>query len=136
MWIPKGTSAEKQYTSTSTSGPQARSHPGPLGDGNEFAQFAQVAVGVRHLQDLYYDTTFSDPLTVFPSLQALAEPSHLLFGSDYPWAGEVITSLWLARLESYQGLDQQSQFALERDNALSLFPRLESRAEAIYRDEV
>jgi len=91
----------------------------------QFAQLAQVAAGVQHLQHLYYDTTFSDPSTVFPSLQALAAPSHLLFGSDYPWAGETIASLLLARLESYQGLDQQARAGLEHDNALSLFPRLE-----------
>jgi len=94
----------------------------------QFTQLAQVYAGMQHLQQLYYDTTFSDPSTVFPSLQALTEPSHLLFGSDYPWAGEAITSLLLARMESYQGLDQKARAALERDNALSLFPRLDTEA--------
>lgn len=75
------------------------------------------------LQRLFYDTAFSDPASVFPSLLALVEPSQILFGSDYPWAGEAITTLALARLESYQGLDQQQRVAIQRGNALSLFPR-------------
>ncbi len=54
---------------------------------------------------------------------ALVDPSRVLFGSDYPWAGEAITSLTLLRLEGYQGIDQQARGAIERDNALSLFPR-------------
>ncbi len=94
----------------------------------QMAQLAQISAGVSQLQRLYYDTTFSDPATVFPSLQALVQPSQLLFGSDYPWAGEAITSLTLLRLESYQGLDQQARKAVEHDNALSLFPRLAAAA--------
>jgi 6-methylsalicylate decarboxylase len=87
------------------------------------AQLAQVITAMSQLQRLYYDTAFSDPASTFPSLLALVEPSQLLFGSDYPWAGEGLVSLVLKRLESYQGLDQQARRAIERDNALSLFPR-------------
>jgi predicted TIM-barrel fold metal-dependent hydrolase len=87
-----------------------------------------MSAGVSQLQRLYYDTTFSDPATVFPSLQALVELSQLLFGSDYPWAGKAITSLTLLRLESYQELDQHARKAVKRDNALSLFPRLTAAA--------
>jgi predicted TIM-barrel fold metal-dependent hydrolase len=73
-------------------------------------------------------TAFSDPASTFPSLLALVGPAQLLFGSDYPWAGEALASLVLLRLESYQGLDQQARGAIERDNALSLFPRFAATA--------
>ncbi len=89
----------------------------------QLAQMAQIGAAMSHLQRLYYDTAFSDPSSVFPSLLALVDPALVLFGSDYPWAGEAITSLTLLRLESYQGIDQQARGAIERDNALSLFPR-------------
>jgi len=51
-----------------------------------------------------------------------------LFGSDYPWVGEALASLVLLRLESYPGIDQQARRAIERDNALTLFPRLAAAA--------
>ena len=94
------------------------------------AQLAQVITAMSQLQRLYYDTAFSDPMSTFPSLLALVEPSQLLFGSDYPWAGEGLVSLVLLQLASYQGLDQQTRRAIERDNALSLFPRFAAAASA------
>jgi len=90
------------------------------------AQLAQMGVGMSQLQRLFYDTAFSDSSSAFPSLLALSDPTHLLFGSDYPWAGEAIASLLLARLESYQGLEVGERAKISRDNALSLFPRLAS----------
>jgi len=93
-----------------------------------FAQVAQVGAAMSQLQRLYYDTAFSDPISTFPSLLALVEPSQLLFGSDYPPVGEGLVSLVLLRLGSYQGLDLPARAAMERDNALSLFPRFAATA--------
>lgn len=93
----------------------------------QLAQVAQIGAAMSQLQRLYYDTALSDPPSVFPSLFALVDPAHVLYGSDYPWAGEAITSLTLLRLESYQGIDQQARGAIERDNALPLFPRLTTK---------
>ena len=61
-----------------------------------------------------------------PSLQALVDPSHILFGSDYPFMPESGVADNVAGLADYAGFDQQAQWKIERENALALFPRLQS----------
>jgi 6-methylsalicylate decarboxylase len=68
---------------------------------------------------LYFDTvSVFDPIG-FNALKALAEPSHLLLGSDYPYwpAGVNVDAL------GKQALSAGELRAIERDNALTLFPR-------------
>jgi len=81
---------------------------------------------IAYLKNLYYDTALSATPYAFPSLRELADSSHILFGSDYPFAPgpDVLMGKSAEGLKNHGGFDQQELLAVERDNALRLFPRL------------
>ena len=81
---------------------------------------------IASLRQLYYDVAMSASPYALPSLQALVDPSHILFGSDYPFMPEPAVADNVAGLAEYEGFDQQAQWMIERENALALFPRLQS----------
>src|SRR5229473_3312043 len=81
---------------------------------------------IASLRQLYYDVAMSASPYALPSLQALVDPSHILFGSDYPFMPEPSVADNVAGLADYKGFDQQAQWMIERENALALFPRLQS----------
>ncbi len=81
--------------------------------------------GVTHyLKRLYYDTALSASPYALRSLQELVDPSYILFGSDYPFAPEPLTSISIKGLKNYEGFDEQALKAIDHGNALKLFPRL------------
>jgi len=82
---------------------------------------------ITYLKRLYYDTALSAVPYALRSLQELVDPSHILFGSDYPFAPEPITIASIKGLNEYDGFDTQTRVAIERDNALTLFPRLRTQ---------
>lgn len=71
----------------------------------------------------YFDTALSSSAAALPSLLAFAKPGHVTFGSDWPFAPIAAGKLFAAGLETYSGLDADSREAIERINALALFPR-------------
>ena len=79
---------------------------------------------INYLKRLYYDTALSASPYALRSLQELVDPSHILFGSDYPFAPDLLTSASIKGLNSYEGFDEQALKAINQDNALKLFPRL------------
>ena len=72
----------------------------------------------------YFDTALSSTAAALPSLLAFAKPGHVTFGSDWPFAPVATGKLFAAGLETYSGLDSDARAAIERTNALALFPRL------------
>ena len=72
----------------------------------------------------YFDTALSSSAAALPSLLAFAKSGHVTFGSDWPFAPIAAGKLFAAGLETYPGLDTDARAAIERTNALSLFPRL------------
>jgi predicted TIM-barrel fold metal-dependent hydrolase len=72
----------------------------------------------------YFDTALSSSAAALPSLLAFAEPGHVTFGSDWPFAPVAAGKLFAAGLETYSGLRPDARAAIERDTALTLFPRL------------
>jgi predicted TIM-barrel fold metal-dependent hydrolase len=85
---------------------------------------ARVPKGtVHYLQNLYYDTALSTSEAVFAALQNFAKPDHVLFGSDYPLVPEAIAKREVAAIEASTVLDAKWREAIDRDNALALFPR-------------
>jgi predicted TIM-barrel fold metal-dependent hydrolase len=81
---------------------------------------------IAYLKRLYYDTALSAAPYALRSLQELVDPSHILFGSDYPFAPEPITAASVKGLNEYDGFDVQARAQIERDNGLKLFPRLQA----------
>ena len=72
----------------------------------------------------YFDTALSSSAAALPTLLAFAKPGHVTFGSDWPFAPTAAGKLFAAGLETYPGLDAGARAAIERTNALALFPRL------------
>lgn len=72
----------------------------------------------------YFDTALSSSAAALPTLLAFAQPGHITFGSDFPFAPLAAGKLFAAGLEEYPGLSATDRQAIERDNALALFPRL------------
>jgi 6-methylsalicylate decarboxylase len=72
----------------------------------------------------YFDTALSSSAAALPTLLAFAKPGHITFGSDFPFAPTAAGKLFAAGLETYPGIDAATRGAIERTNALALFPRL------------
>jgi len=74
------------------------------------------------VRKLYYDTASLYGPYPWPTLLKLAPVSHILFGTDFPFssAGAVAKGL------SDVGLKASDLRAIERENALELFPRLKN----------
>jgi len=72
----------------------------------------------------YFDTALSSSAAALPTLLAFAKPGHVTFGSDWPFAPVAAGKLFAAGLETYAGLDDTMRDAIDRTNALALFPRL------------
>ena len=85
--------------------------------------------GTDVLARLYYDTALAANPFVLRSLQELVDTSHILFGTDYCWAQPWMTSLFIRALREYDGFSEQDLRGVERDSALSLFPRLAPQPE-------
>lgn len=77
-----------------------------------------------YLKRLYYDTGLSASPYAFRALRELVEPAQILFGSDYPFAPEIVTSETVKGLRSYDGFSAEDLGRIEYANALDLFPRL------------
>jgi len=85
----------------------------------------KVPQGVfTHLKHLYYDTALSASPYALRSLQELAGPAHILFGSDYPFAPDYLTSASITGLKQYDGFDTSQLVEVEQGNALTLFSRI------------
>lgn len=78
---------------------------------------------LTYLKQLYYDIALSANPNALCSLQELADSSHILFGSDYPFAPEIVTGLTVQGIQNYDGFDEHARKAIERESALALFPR-------------
>jgi predicted TIM-barrel fold metal-dependent hydrolase len=72
----------------------------------------------------YFDTALSSSAAALPTLLAFAKPGHITFGSDWPFAPLAAGKLFAAGLETYSGIDTDARAAVDRNNALRLFPRL------------
>ena len=81
----------------------------------------------------YFDTALSSSAAALPTLLAFAKPGHVTFGSDFPFAPTVAGKLFAAGLETYPHIDTAAREAIERTNALALFPRLGAAPQPISR---
>ncbi|MCD5328629.1 amidohydrolase family protein [Chromobacterium piscinae] len=98
-------------------------------------RFAELAPGVRHdvptteellrlFQRFYFDTALSSARIALPSLTAFAGVDRILYGSDYPYAPAAVGASFTAQLDACAELSAAEHAAINRRNALALFPRL------------
>jgi predicted TIM-barrel fold metal-dependent hydrolase len=82
-----------------------------------------VADKMRIFQRFQYDTALSSTPATFPSLLAVADPTKILFGSDYPFAPAAAVKYMRAEYEDI-ALPAGVRDGIDRRNAEVLFPRL------------
>jgi predicted TIM-barrel fold metal-dependent hydrolase len=75
------------------------------------------------MRRFYFDIALSSTRAALPSLLAVADPSHVLYGSDYPFAPAVGVKYMAAEYES-QVLTPGLRADIDHNNARPLFPRL------------
>jgi 6-methylsalicylate decarboxylase len=80
------------------------------------------------MRSFWYDTALSAGPAALAALQAVADPSRVLFGSDWPYAPARLVSDSVAGVAAH--LPPHMLEAVERRNALALFPRLAKPAGA------
>jgi 6-methylsalicylate decarboxylase len=79
-------------------------------------------------RNLYYDVAAMTHPAPIKALMEIADPSRVMFGSDYPFSRHV-NPVWDAEdtvrgFAAYDGWDAATRRAIAYDNALALFPRL------------
>lgn len=79
---------------------------------------------MAYLRSFWYDTALSASDHSLASLLQLVGPDRILFGSDFPFAPEIVTQVSARMLESTPLLDDSARAAVDRGSALALFPRL------------
>jgi predicted TIM-barrel fold metal-dependent hydrolase len=86
---------------------------------------------MHYLQKLYFDTALSVSDQVMAGLGKFVPRSQVLFGSDWPMAGTIALEMEDAYLKSTKAIDDATRRAIDRDNALALFPRFASASERL-----
>ncbi|KAI9166306.1 6-methylsalicylic acid decarboxylase [Paramyrothecium foliicola] len=75
-------------------------------------------------RSFYFDTALSAAPLTLSLLKEFAQPDHILFGSDYPYAPTPAIKLMNEWLEKYKSKDQRFVQSVDVGAALKLFPRL------------
>jgi predicted TIM-barrel fold metal-dependent hydrolase len=74
-------------------------------------------------RSFYYDVAVAGTENVLRTLEKFAKPDHILYGSDTPYAHDGIINFHTSRLDQYEFTDPNMREAIDRDNALKLFPQ-------------
>ena len=79
----------------------------------------QIEAGLQHF---WYDNALSPGEQTFGSLDNVARPERIVFGSDYPFANpDVIAEMVKTHASGF--LPDARRTAIDRTNALALFPK-------------
>ena len=73
----------------------------------------------------HYDTAMASNPGTFGSLMELVGPERIVFGTDYPYMPDFAIGEFKRQIEEYPAFDAETRNAIERGNALKLFPDLE-----------
>ncbi len=82
--------------------------------------------GIARLKRFYFDTALSGSPTALPSLLAFAEPDHVLFGSDFPYAPAPVVGAFTQMYEAFP-MGESQRRSIDRGAADHLFPRLQGK---------
>lgn len=83
----------------------------------------QVPKHLAVLKQFYYDIALSSTPAALPSLLEVADPDHITYGSDFPFAPAPAIGFLTKQYENYP-LEKKLREAIDRGNAEALFPRL------------
>ncbi len=91
---------------------------------------ARTVTGViPTLRSLYYEIASTTAAYPLRSLQELVGAKRILWGSDLPFVYGERLKTEVDHWEEYTGFDDAARVAVERENALRLFPRLTAKAD-------
>ncbi|MBA5636406.1 amidohydrolase [Duganella sp. LX20W] len=88
----------------------------------EYARQAPQGV-LEYIKRFYFDTALSPSPYALGALRELVAPTHILFGSDFPFAPAPVTAMCCATLDRTDMLDAAGKYGVARGNGLMLFPR-------------
>ncbi len=75
------------------------------------------------LRRFWYETALAAGPSTYGSLKEIADPARIVFGSDWPYCPTEMCGDMIAALANDTMLDAKARAAIERANALTLFPR-------------
>ncbi len=75
------------------------------------------------IRKFWFDTALSGDPTPLAGLAAVADPSRILFGTDYPYVTEAVAEAETRGLDGWTGMPPAGKAAIDRANAERLFPR-------------
>lgn len=78
---------------------------------------------MTYLRRLYYETAIAAAPAVQAALKQVVPVSQIVFGSDNPFAPEPLIKAMVADLENSTVFNADERRAIDRENALALFPR-------------
>ena len=92
---------------------------------NVIPKFARKAPQgfLHYVRRYYFDTALSPSPFALAALHQLVDPSHILFGSDFPFAPAPVTALQTQQLGQISFIDDATRQGINRNHALALFPR-------------
>ncbi|MFF3573236.1 amidohydrolase family protein [Nocardia jiangxiensis] len=89
-----------------------------IGDGSDPEEI------LAELRRFYLDTALATSPTSLPALREFADPTHILYGSDGPFAPATSVARNDEYLDHYDAWPEGGLHAINRGNAETLFPRL------------
>lgn len=100
---------------------------------NLMPQYVKAApLGVlNYIQRFYYDTALSPSVYSLAALRELVDPSHILFGSDFPFAPAPVVSMCCQTLDASPIWGEEEKYGIARGHALKLFPQYQHPAEQV-----
>ena len=75
------------------------------------------------MRRFWFDTALSGDSVPLAALKAIADPSRILFGTDYPYVSETVVAAETRGFDSWTGFGAAARAAIDRGNAEALFPR-------------
>jgi 6-methylsalicylate decarboxylase len=84
---------------------------------------SQVPDMVDTFRSLYFDVASAMGRQPLRALQELADPTHILWGSDLPFVSAERVAEEIDYWNAYDGLDESERMEIEQNNPLRLFPR-------------
>ena len=76
------------------------------------------------LKRFWYDNALSPGAQTWGCLENVAAPDQIVFGTDWPFANVRVTEAAMKTYESLDAISPAQRAAIDRGNALRLFPQL------------
>ena len=76
------------------------------------------------LKRFWYDNALSPGAQTWGCLENVAAPDQIVFGTDWPFANKNVTAAAMKTYEALDAITPAQRAAIDRGNALRLFPQL------------